>query len=361
MRSGCMCSPGACHRLLGLSSEDIQAQFEAGHVCGDEKDIVKGMRTGAVRVSFGLASTMDDVNRLAAFLRDHFLSDANEVSANPSVRVEEIQVKRIVVYPVKGLGGMDVDQWKIGPDGLSQDRRFSVIELGVKRAISLKRNPRMAFVEAEIDPAGTSLTLKVSDAVAANVGFAAGEESISVPLEENSAQENREIRVCGRMEQVRDAGLPSSWEWLSRVLKADVRIVEGVSQMQNEEALLVVSRATLTSLNRKLLKDGKLPAEEDVFRGNVYVETSPDASADFTGRFGVGELTIANVKPCVRCMAVNVDGSKGTSREDSEPLRTLARERYTQDHKVVFGDLFAVSCPGGTSMSSGAVFKRLHI
>lgn len=61
----------------------------------------------------------------------------------------------------------------------------------------------MAFVEAEIDPAGTSLTLKISDAVAAELGFAAGEESISVPLEENSAQENREIRVCGRMEQVR--------------------------------------------------------------------------------------------------------------------------------------------------------------
>mmetsp|Transcript_1743 Transcript_1743/g.6502 ORF Transcript_1743/g.6502 Transcript_1743/m.6502 type:complete len:602 (-) Transcript_1743:7755-9560(-) len=203
LRTGCMCSPGACHRLLGLSSEDVQAQFESGHVCGDDKDIVRDMRTGAVRVSFGLASTMDDVDKLVDFLGEHFLSDENKATANAGVQVEEICVKRIVVYPVKGLGGMDVEQWKIGPNGLSQDRRFSVIELGVKRAISLKKNPRMAFVEAEIDPAGTSLTLKISDAVAAELGFAAGEESISVPLEENSAQENREIRVCGRMEQVR--------------------------------------------------------------------------------------------------------------------------------------------------------------
>lgn len=82
---------------------------------------------------------MDDVDKLVDFLGEHFLSDENKATANAGVQVEEICVKRIVVYPVKGLGGMDVEQWKIGPNGLSQDRRFSVIELGVKRAISLKK------------------------------------------------------------------------------------------------------------------------------------------------------------------------------------------------------------------------------
>lgn len=65
-------------------------------------------------------------------------------------------------------------------------------------------------------------------------------------------------------------------------------------------------------------------------------------------RFG---CTFENLKPSVH--------SAGTSREDSEPLRTLARERYKHDHKVVFGDLFAVSCPEGTTISSGAVLNRM--
>ena len=48
--------------------------FNAGHVCGDQMDIVNGVPTGSVRISFGYMSTYEDVERFLQFLRESFLS-----------------------------------------------------------------------------------------------------------------------------------------------------------------------------------------------------------------------------------------------------------------------------------------------
>ena len=46
LRTGCFCNPGACQAHLGLSHEDIVRNFEAGHVCWDDQDIIDGRPTG---------------------------------------------------------------------------------------------------------------------------------------------------------------------------------------------------------------------------------------------------------------------------------------------------------------------------
>jgi molybdenum cofactor sulfurtransferase len=49
----------------------VKAQFEAGHICGDNKDIVEGLPTGAIRVSLGYMSNWDDVE---VCVHIHFIS-----------------------------------------------------------------------------------------------------------------------------------------------------------------------------------------------------------------------------------------------------------------------------------------------
>ena len=39
----------------------MRQNFEGGHVCWDDKDIVHGRPTGAVRISLGHVSTLQDV------------------------------------------------------------------------------------------------------------------------------------------------------------------------------------------------------------------------------------------------------------------------------------------------------------
>ncbi|XP_034851608.1 molybdenum cofactor sulfurase isoform X1 [Mirounga leonina] len=66
LRTGCFCNTGACQRHLGISDEMVKKHLQAGHVCGDNVDLIEGQPTGSVRISFGYMSTLEDAQ---AFLR----------------------------------------------------------------------------------------------------------------------------------------------------------------------------------------------------------------------------------------------------------------------------------------------------
>jgi len=73
VRGGCFCNPGACQEHLGLAQADLEAAIAAGHVCGDNKDLILGRPTGAVRLSFGYFNTEQDVSDLVDIVRRHFV------------------------------------------------------------------------------------------------------------------------------------------------------------------------------------------------------------------------------------------------------------------------------------------------
>lgn len=76
VRTGCFCNIGACQKSLGLSDDEIRHNFEAGHVCGDDRDLIDGRPTGAVRVSFGYMSTLEDAQKVLQFIIDCFLENS---------------------------------------------------------------------------------------------------------------------------------------------------------------------------------------------------------------------------------------------------------------------------------------------
>jgi molybdenum cofactor sulfurtransferase len=49
LRTGCFCNPGSCQTYLNLTSEELIKHYKAGHVCGDENDLVNGVPTGSIR------------------------------------------------------------------------------------------------------------------------------------------------------------------------------------------------------------------------------------------------------------------------------------------------------------------------
>ena len=42
LRTGCFCNPGACARHLGITPSQSKRNYEAGHVCWDDNDILDG-------------------------------------------------------------------------------------------------------------------------------------------------------------------------------------------------------------------------------------------------------------------------------------------------------------------------------
>ena len=47
--------------------------FQAGHVCGDDRDLINGRPTGSVRISFGYMSTLQDAQHCLRFIVENFL------------------------------------------------------------------------------------------------------------------------------------------------------------------------------------------------------------------------------------------------------------------------------------------------
>ncbi|NXP99002.1 MOCOS sulfurase, partial [Vidua macroura] len=77
VRTGCFCNTGACQMHLGISNEDVQKNLQAGHVCGDNIDLVDGRPTGSLRISFGYMSSFEDAQTFLNFIIATRLSNSD--------------------------------------------------------------------------------------------------------------------------------------------------------------------------------------------------------------------------------------------------------------------------------------------
>ncbi|ORY17605.1 pyridoxal phosphate-dependent transferase [Clohesyomyces aquaticus] len=73
IRTGSLCNPVGMALALGLSSADIKLAFAQGFRCGQEQDVRSGVPMGMVRISFGAMSTIEDVEKFLAFVREEFV------------------------------------------------------------------------------------------------------------------------------------------------------------------------------------------------------------------------------------------------------------------------------------------------
>ncbi|KAF0541040.1 PLP-dependent transferase [Gigaspora margarita] len=80
LRVGAFCNPGGLAKWLKFTPDQVMAGFLEGKVCDDDIDIFKGRIVGSVRVSLGAMTTIDDVLKLLAFLREYI---DNTTSAPP--------------------------------------------------------------------------------------------------------------------------------------------------------------------------------------------------------------------------------------------------------------------------------------
>ncbi|XP_069121921.1 molybdenum cofactor sulfurase 3-like [Argopecten irradians] len=78
LRTGCFCNIGACQKYLRLSSAQVKDNFQAGHTCGDNRDLIDGHPTGSVRVSFGYSSILKDAQVCLNFICESFQEKTGE-------------------------------------------------------------------------------------------------------------------------------------------------------------------------------------------------------------------------------------------------------------------------------------------
>ncbi|CAK7263734.1 hypothetical protein SEPCBS57363_000720 [Sporothrix epigloea] len=211
LRTGGVCNPGGVAAALGLAPWEMRRNFSRGMRCGSDEgsdDIVAGKPTGIIRLSLGAMSTVADVDRFLAFIKEFYIDETQETSATvmpiPVAGDSGLVVASISVYPIKSCGAFDVPRgtrWAVRPEGLVWDREWCLVHRVTRRALSQKQFPSMALLRPKLD--FETGVLRVSFA---GPGKEWIDNEITVPLSNNPAMyattsttsaRSRASRVCG--------------------------------------------------------------------------------------------------------------------------------------------------------------------
>jgi uncharacterized protein YcbX len=248
-----------------------------------------------------------------------------------------LQLSEIWVYPVKSLGGIQLQESKVTDRGLELDRRWLLVDDN-GLFLSQREHPELALFKPEI----VGDFLRITHSVHL--------ESIDMPLRPFFSDEAVKIKVTVWDDTI-DAFEVSqaATDWFAKQLGISVRLVympqeserkldpdyaitgDEITSFSDAYPFLIIGQSSLDDLNGRL----KLKIPMNRFRPN-FVFTNGGAFEEETWReFSIGKVFFIGVKPCARCVITTVDQEKGII-SGKDPLKTLAKYRNF-DNKVLFG------------------------
>ncbi|XP_050540109.1 molybdenum cofactor sulfurase isoform X3 [Daktulosphaira vitifoliae] len=352
LRVGCFCNPGACQMHLKLTNQQIKKNHKIkGHICGDNFDLIDGIPTGSVRVSFGYQSSKQDADKLYSVLISSFRQ--NNVIKSPNlemkliikINIMSLKVSRIFIYPIKSCGAIEVQQWPLEVYGFRYDRMWAVVnEDG--RCITQLQEPKLCLVKPEIDLFKEIMTLT----------YAGNKDKVPMTIDLRSKRSDSmrkgNLSWGGSLEGV-DCGDQVA-EWLSfnldlpglRLVKCTGRNPPRANEYglldkkvfgANQSQYLLTTESTIKWLMHKLEDDITDVDFDSVllrFRSNILVSGEIPANSEVNWT----EVVIGNIKflkdeLCVRCKMVNIEQS--SAEENPKTLRILAQNKL--NGKSVFG------------------------
>jgi uncharacterized protein YcbX len=243
-----------------------------------------------------------------------------------------ITLSNIIYYPIKACRGFEVDSACMERMGLEHDRRMMVVtEQG--QFLTQREHPRLALVTPKLSD-GT-LELSAPDYDSIQLGIQTSGTSWPVDI-----WKSKGVHAIDQGEEA------ARWfsDWLGTAVRL-VHFADGYKRRVNEEyavnaddhtgfadgyPILLTSEEGLQDLNSRL----ETPIPMNRFRPNLVVRGCEPFAEDTWNRIRVGDVELAVVKPCARCVVTTID--KETLEQSKEPLKTLGKYRK---HKLgaIFG------------------------
>ena len=243
-----------------------------------------------------------------------------------------LELSALIYYPIKACRGFEVTETNVERMGLAHDRRM-MVATPEGHFLTQREYPKLALVTPSIS--SDKLTLS-----------APGTEGLTIPILKSGPTRSVDIWRSRGVQAVDQGELAAGW--FSDWLEADVRLVhfaEGTVRKINEQyavnandhtgfadgyPILLASEESLADLNARMDR----PVLMNRFRPNLVVRGSEPFAEDTWSRICIGEVEMAVVKPCARCVVTTID--KQTLEKSKEPLKTLATYRK-QTGGVMFG------------------------
>jgi uncharacterized protein len=256
-----------------------------------------------------------------------------------------VKLAALYVYPVKSLRGFQVNSARVEHGGIVGDRMWVVVD-GRGNFMHQRDYPRMATVSATYSP--SALVLQ-----------APGMSPLEVSLSPDSARDDpsatRYVRLWRRSAPVVPT-TPEADAWISQAIRHEAYLMalthsvparnvpeyERHSTLQDATPFHLTSESSLADLNTR----SSVAIPMNRFRPNVVVSGFPPYAEDRWKRIRIGQLQLAWIKPCTRCVTTMTDQTTG-ERERREPLYTLSTYRRWRG-EVVFGHYFDSETLAGT-------------
>lgn len=234
-----------------------------------------------------------------------------------------IAISSLVYYPIKACRGFEVDTARVERMGLQHDRRMMVVT-PEGMFLTQREHPRLALVTPKLGDGTLELSAPHYDSIRLGIQTTGSPLAVSV--------------WSSRNVQAIDQGQEAA-AWFSDWLGTEVRLVHiadgHVRHVSREYAvtpqdhtgfadgypILLASEEGLQDLNSRL----ETPVPMDRFRPNLVVRGCEPFAEDGWNRIRAGDVELAVVKPCARCVVTTID--KHTLETAREPLKTLGKYR----------------------------------
>lgn len=265
-----------------------------------------------------------------------------------------MKVEHLFIYPVKSLGGIEVNLAHLSERGFRYDRRYMLVdEKGT--FITRRTFPKMALFSTSIEEHGFRIEFfgdKPQDSVV--IPFEPLDDNLRrVKIWDDECFANvlsQELNdyFSERLEQKCSlVYMPSK---SNRPVDPRYAKNEEITSFADAFPLLLIGSASLDDLNNQLAPEHRVGW--DRFRPNIVVRTSIPFEEDTWRNFRIGESGFEAVKPCARCVMVTVNTKTG--KAGKEPLKTLAAYRTT-NNKVMFGQNVLIQSHKGVVVKGDSV------
>lgn len=240
------------------------------------------------------------------------------------------RVASLHIYPIKSLGGFEVDSSFIERRGLREDRRMMLVDAN-GHFLTQRTKERMALFRVSPIPGGYLVHAPDQNTLEIGPEFLSTTMPVKVWSSELDAH-----RVS-----------PAADAWFSDHMGETVHLVRMTDDIVRPTSaeyrnpgdhvsfadgfpILAISQASLADLNGRL----EHPVPMDRFRPNVVLTDCDAFDEDTWPRVQIGATIIRFTKKCGRCKVTTIN--QETAEISKEPLRTLATYRM-EGNAVMFG------------------------
>ena len=251
------------------------------------------------------------------------------------------RVSQLIIYPIKSLGGIELNTAEVTDRGLKHDRRWMLIDEN-NRFLSQREHAQMALFKIEVLSHGLKVTY-TTDASFIQIPFSPlKHDMVDVVIWDDTCAGQLVSDTADAWFSIK-LGIPARLVYMPDETHraTDPRYTQPgmIASFADAYPALLISQASLDDLNNRLAE----PLPMNRFRPNIVFTGGEPYSEDVMNHISINGLDMYGVKLCARCVLTTID--QETIKKGKEPLKTLAGYRR-KGAKILFGQNLAYSSTG---------------